>query len=342
MDLNDPSRQVPWIVYGALDWLETYLHKDMRVLEWGSGGSTLFFSRRVREVVSIEHDPEWYECVSQALDKAGLTNCTYRLSEPRRRPLLRYAPYVAWLHNSRTFERYREFSFKDYARQCLEYPDEHFDLVLVDGRSRASCLRHAARKLKSGGVLMLDNSERPQYRSPVARLKRLARRDFSGAGPFLDTQWQTSIWFKGPMPPNHRFDDAFAHDYALDRLALVTVAKFDFRLFVTPRFRERYEARPYEELTSLLVRQLAHGAETFIDVGAHYGFFTVLVGVTNPKCRVLAFEPVSKNAASPLRYTKLQCQARRGKRNSGSLKHRTARASPRTLQPLKCSVFKLM
>lgn len=295
MDLSDKSRHLPWIVYGAIDWLDTYLRGDMTVLEWGSGGSTLFFCKRVREVVSIEHDHVWYEDVSRALQDSDLRNCTYHLIEPRRCLAMRYAPYCTWSYSSRTFERYRAYSFREYVRKCLDYPDEHFDFVFVDGRSRASCLRYAIRKLKTGGVLMLDNSERAQYRNATRRLNQLTRKDFCGAGPFLDEPWQTSIWFKGPEAATGRGADTFAHDYDLNMLETVQVSKFGFPLYVTPRFRERFRAGPYEALTSLLIRQSARGAGTFIDVGAHYGFFAVLAGLANPDCRVLAFEPLPEN-----------------------------------------------
>ncbi|MDM8553380.1 hypothetical protein QUF75_01435 [Desulfococcaceae bacterium HSG7] len=51
----------PWIAFGAIRFLEKHLHEDMHVFEYGIGGSTLFFAKRVKAVVSIEHDKEWYE-----------------------------------------------------------------------------------------------------------------------------------------------------------------------------------------------------------------------------------------------------------------------------------------
>jgi predicted O-methyltransferase YrrM len=109
---------------------------------------------------------------------------------------MRFAPHSAVLYNSRTWARYEPYSFRQYVRNCHEYPDEYFDFVLVDGRARASCIRHAMRKLRRNGVLMLDNSERAPYQREMARLERLTRRDFFGNGPFADERWQTTIWFK--------------------------------------------------------------------------------------------------------------------------------------------------
>src|SRR5215471_8978373 len=49
----------PWLTYGAIKFLSGVLRCDMRVLEYGIGGSTLFFLERGCNVISIEHDPEW-------------------------------------------------------------------------------------------------------------------------------------------------------------------------------------------------------------------------------------------------------------------------------------------
>ena len=89
----------------------------------------------------------------------------------------------------------------------------------------------------------------------------------------------------------------FIHDYDLENLEKVTAKAFGFDLYTTPRFRPYFEAEAYEHMTSLLVRQSAKGVQTFVDVGAHYGFFDVLVGQTNPDCKVLAFEPIAENVA---------------------------------------------
>ena len=89
----------------------------------------------------------------------------------------------------------------------------------------------------------------------------------------------------------------FRTDYDLQALEKVAVARFGFEFYVTPRFVGHYTDSAYEEMTSLLIRQTAKGVGTFIDIGAHYGFYDVLVGRSNPKCKILAFEPIAANAA---------------------------------------------
>jgi O-antigen biosynthesis protein len=87
----------------------------------------------------------------------------------------------------------------------------------------------------------------------------------------------------------------FANDYNLEQLEKITPKVFGFDLYVTPRFKTHYLEKTYEETTALLLRQIARSVNTFIDVGAHYGFYDVLVGKSNHDCRILAFEPVPEN-----------------------------------------------
>lgn len=48
--------------------------------------------------------------------------------------------------------------------------------------------------------------------------------------------------------------------------------------------------------TSLLVQYLKSGQKVFVDVGAHYGYFTCFVGKLNPQARIYAFEPGADSA----------------------------------------------
>jgi len=66
--------EVPWLVPEAIFLLDKLLTKDMRVLEFGSGGSTLFFSKRTRSVTSFEDDLKWYTKVLGILNKKKITN----------------------------------------------------------------------------------------------------------------------------------------------------------------------------------------------------------------------------------------------------------------------------
>jgi hypothetical protein len=189
--------EVPWITFEAKKWLSTFLTKDMVVFEWGSGGSTIYISKRVKRLISVEHDPEWYNKVQKAIKDNGISNCEYLLKEPS---LLSDSEqnfqdpkyYLSGLSN------YKGMSFETYVKVIDSFPDETFDLVIVDGRARPSCILHSLNKVRNGGYLMLDNSDREEYCRGVNLLTGWDQKDFFGPGPYARYSyvWGTSIWRK--------------------------------------------------------------------------------------------------------------------------------------------------
>ena len=76
-------------------------------------------------------------------------------------------------------------------KQIDQYPDEYFHIVVVDGRARPSCISHALKKVKKGGYLIVDNSERDYYLVPFM---------------FKKPYWR--VWkFYGPVPYIYHFSE---------------------------------------------------------------------------------------------------------------------------------------
>ncbi len=180
--------EVPWITFGAIDWLKSHIDGTMNVFEWGSGGSTLFLAHRVKHLTSIEHDHAWYHSVNKKLQYDHLTNCDLILIEP--------VPSPAPLAISKN-EHYAQTDFSAYIHTIDAYPDNYFDLIIIDGRARSACLKQAKNKVKPGGYIMLDDSERNRYQAAIAVLDFPQQSRFYGPGPYLNFSWQTTI-FKRP------------------------------------------------------------------------------------------------------------------------------------------------
>ena len=51
--------QLPWFSYGAVDWLVKHADGESKVLEFGSGGSSIFFAEHYGHVIAVEHDAAW-------------------------------------------------------------------------------------------------------------------------------------------------------------------------------------------------------------------------------------------------------------------------------------------
>lgn len=98
-----------------------------RILEWGSGASTIELGRRCKELVSIEHQKDWYDNVSSLYGREGCTaNLVYLLRPPN-------LPYKEGGHDG------TEEEFRDYVRAPNNYGP--FDIIFIDGRARVECAR---------------------------------------------------------------------------------------------------------------------------------------------------------------------------------------------------------
>jgi hypothetical protein len=181
--------ELPWMTYAAIDWLQTNLRRDMTLFEWGSGGSTAFFASRVKRVITVEHDCSWYEQVVDTLHGRGFKNTSVTLAEPT------VAASSSPSYSS-TDDKYQGYTFENYVRSIDQYPDLYFDIVIIDGRSRADCIRHSIPKIKVGGYLLLDNSERAEYESGTKLVQGWKSIHMWGPGPYNGYPWETRIWRK--------------------------------------------------------------------------------------------------------------------------------------------------
>ena len=185
---------LPWLAFEAIDWLDRYLEPGMRAFEWGSGGSTLYLARRVEALVTIEHNATWYERVSRRLESEAIANCRYLLHEPR--PGSRNGGSAVPGGYVSADKQFSGLNFREYCSAIDEHADESFDVVVVDGRARPSCIFHARNKVRRGGVMVVDNSERPDYAAGLELLGGWSRRDFAGPAPFYAGFSTTSIFVR--------------------------------------------------------------------------------------------------------------------------------------------------
>lgn len=161
------GRPLPWINYPAIDFLARHVKPEMSVFEYGCGHSTLWWAARVREVIACDHDLAWIERI-----------------RPR-------AP-----HNAILMHVPLEYS-GDYCRVVAGYPGR-FDIVVIDGRDRVNCARHAPTGLKREGVIVWDNTERKEYRQGLEMLAAAGFRrvEFTGMPPGLNEKLETCVFYR--------------------------------------------------------------------------------------------------------------------------------------------------
>ena len=81
------------------------------------------------------------------------------------------------------------------------------------------------------------------------------------------------------------------HDYDLKELKKINVR--DLRFNIMPRYLYHYTDKEYEEFSLDLLDRLVKKGGTAVDIGAHYGIYSLLAAKKSKK--VYAFEPVPEN-----------------------------------------------
>lgn len=160
---NSVVDESAWLTFEAIDFLDDYLKPDQKVFEYGGGGSTLFFCKRAGFVVTVENHEAWYKILSDKIKEKAYLNWEghfepgIALDSVQSRNPSEPKDYMSGVKG------FENLSFERYANAISKFPNETFDLVLVDGRARPSCAAAAIPKLKPGGILILDNAERIYY-----------------------------------------------------------------------------------------------------------------------------------------------------------------------------------
>lgn len=163
---SDPHGEAtPWFSYPCLHMLPRVMGKDSRVMEYGGGQSTIWWSKRVAEVVSVDHDREWHARIAGQLDTPLLLREAGHALEPELEA--RLAPfYELELADHTTGDLEQDMRsgaetrpFHAYAAEMMRHPRGYFDIAVVDGAARVLCAWVAAQCLGENGIVILDNSD---------------------------------------------------------------------------------------------------------------------------------------------------------------------------------------
>lgn len=161
------KKAIPWFTYSAIEFISDRLSKKLNVFEFGSGNSTLFFAERVSQIISVEHNRDWYENIS------------------RKCP----ANSKIFLIGSKNSDEYIN---------PLQMSNQNYDIIIVDGIYRNECLTESVNHLSERGVIILDDSERGDYSKGIKYLldDGFKQINFSGIAPGIFFRKCTTIFYK--------------------------------------------------------------------------------------------------------------------------------------------------
>jgi predicted O-methyltransferase YrrM len=160
----------PWIVPAAVGWLGRRIRRDWRVLELGSGRSTVWLARRAGTVTSFEDNEFWLERAREMLREAEIEN-----AEVRGLPV------------------------ESFAAELERLEDASLDLLVVDfleapGAERVEAVRAGRSKVRPGGYLLLDDSDRPSYAEAYELLDGWRERRFTGVKDEWPAACETAVF----------------------------------------------------------------------------------------------------------------------------------------------------
>lgn len=167
---RDTILERPWIVPASIGWLRRRIRSDWAVLELGSGRSTAWFARRAGTVISFEDNEYWYPRTAERLEEAGLSNVDLRLR-----------------------------AVEEFPREVASLADGSFDLAVIDFLeaptvTRIDCVKPALSKVRPGGYLLLDDSDRPGYAEAFELLSGWRFRKFTGVKDDWPEACETGIF----------------------------------------------------------------------------------------------------------------------------------------------------
>ncbi len=134
----------PWINYSVIQFLHHFINPKMRILEFGAGGSSIFFLNRKVNLFSIEHEDIWINEVKKKVSSSNFA---------------RWSPNLVLADGINSTVP----NVDDYLAPLKKISNSSMDIVFVDGRHRVESIRRSMNLLKDDGVIILDNSDRPQY-----------------------------------------------------------------------------------------------------------------------------------------------------------------------------------
>ena len=137
------------------------------MFEYGCGNSTIWFANKVKNITSVEHHKEWYNNISKKLP-----------------------------NNAKVV--FKELMYDGEYSKAIFDENKKYNIIIIDGRDRANCVKNAIKSLSDDGIIVFDNAGLKQYQESIEliMLQKFRRIDFIGATPVIAHNNTTSIFYR--------------------------------------------------------------------------------------------------------------------------------------------------
>lgn len=154
----------PWMHQKEIDLIRRYINPKTLMLEWGSGGSTFFFSELAGDYYSIEHDLRLGRKIKIRLFLHRFISAFTGGGWRQKIHFYLVKPNSA---NRSVPSKYEEF--KDYIEIVDRLGVARFDVVLIDGRAREHCAERVLKYIDRDSIVFIHDFFSPgrEYYSRV-------------------------------------------------------------------------------------------------------------------------------------------------------------------------------
>lgn len=224
-----------------------HLTKDMEVLEFGCGISTLTIAPLVKSLTSVEHNKLWADQTLKRLKPSG-----------KEFPHVRIVHIPANREPSADYDDGTYEDFKDYVTSIHNTPaGNKYDVIFIDGRARVACAKECVPYLKPGGFIFIHD-----YRHPKEMYRR---REYEVVEQFLDHVGQVFAMGKFTVKPatNEKkldLETCWHKDYVVDEMNRFYdqhIKNFDLRMHF----------KAFTDLLDRCQKEGLHGNHKLLDLG---------------------------------------------------------------------------
>jgi len=132
------TRPEPWLTFKAIDFIIERVQQGLKILEWGSGSSSLWFDKNGCIVTAIEHNEDWANIVN------GMKSKNVHIIVKKEQ--------------------------SDYVKPDIDFSE--INIFLIDGIYRNECATHLvelinAGDISSGSMIIFDDTSRLEYQESV-------------------------------------------------------------------------------------------------------------------------------------------------------------------------------
>ena len=182
--------------------------KQIRIFEWGSGYSTMYYANYLREIKAdfqwhaIDNNPDWHSIVRKMISDNQLDSSVHlhikSFSPFWEKPEWGPIPPPCGKFTPQTED---EISYVNFPMTL----GADFDIIIIDARFRRCCLKIAMNVLSDVGIVIMHDAQKTHYHTGI---EKFPYRKF----------FDTGTWYPFQKPENRMWVGAIKNQNCVDGL----------------------------------------------------------------------------------------------------------------------------